>query len=253
MKEYLYGKMPILEALRAGRRKLKHFYFSSDAEDPQLQQALSLCQNKRVPFSQTQRAMLDAKVPDVTHQGWLAEISSYPYLDYQELAKKSEAKGKSLILALDQIQDPQNLGAILRTAECCGVDGVLIPEDRSTSITAAVAKASAGAVEYLAISRVTNLVRSLKDFQEKGFWVVGTGLPGVLQEHAKQPVQNIFDFDWPAKTVLVMGSEGKGMRRLTEQSCDFLIYLPLFGNISSLNVSAAAAACLYEIVRKSRI
>jgi 23S rRNA (guanosine2251-2'-O)-methyltransferase len=157
-------------------------------------------------------------------------------------------KPQSLVLALDQIQDPQNLGAIMRSAECCGVDGVLIPEDRSTHVTPTVCKAAAGAVEYLNISLVTNLARCLRDLKEVGFWVVGT----TLETDSPIKVEDALDFKWPEKVVLILGSEGKGMRRLTQESCDFLLHLPLTGKITSLNVAAAAAVFLYEIIRSRR-
>jgi 23S rRNA (guanosine2251-2'-O)-methyltransferase len=183
---------------------------------------------------------LEEKFPRELTQGVVAEVSDYPYGDLNALSKVVRDKSTALILVLDQIQDPQNLGAILRTAEVCGVDGVLIPENRASPVTPAVCKASAGASEHLCILRVTNLVRAISSLKELGFWAVGTSV---------EQAQNALSFDWPEKTLLVLGSEGRGMRRLTQESCDFLIHLPQIGKISSLNVSVTAGVCLYLILK----
>ena len=248
-KEILYGKSPILEALRAGRRKFYSFQYASEKEDASLAEVFLGLSQHRVRPERTTRSALDSKVPQGLTQGWVAEVSEYPYFDFGDLHRKVKEKPQAIVLALDHLQDPQNLGAILRSAECAGVDGVLIPEDRSCHVTAAACKAAAGAEEHLPISLVTNLVRALEQLKSDGFWVVGTGLP----EQEGQIPQDALSFDWPKKTILVMGAEGEGMRKLVKSSCDFLIHLPLAGKISSLNVSAAAAICLYEIVRNKSI
>ena len=238
MTELLYGKNPILEALRAQRRKFhRFFHLDSGKPDVALEEALSLCQKKRIPISAVSRDWFEAKLPGLLAQGWAAEAVEFPYLELEVLLAKLSEKKRSTLLALDQIQDPQNLGAVLRSAECCGVDGILICTDRATHVTPAVCKASAGATEYLQVAKVVNLARAIEGCKEAGFWSVGTSL---------EAQENAMDFDWPAKTLLVLGSEGKGMRRLIHEKCDFLIRLPLLGKISSLNVAATAAVCLYE-------
>ncbi|MFO1464700.1 MAG: 23S rRNA (guanosine(2251)-2'-O)-methyltransferase RlmB [bacterium] len=241
MSELLYGKNPILETFRAGRRKvLRFFHLDSTKPDAALQEALSFCQRRKLKVGAVPRNWFESKLPGILAQGWAAEVEEYPYVALEVLLKNTSEKKRSVLLALDQIQDPQNLGAVLRNAEACGVDGVLICTDRATHVTPAVVKASAGASEHLAISRVVNLSRALEDCKAAGFWSVGTSL---------EAAENALTFSWPEKTLLVLGSEGKGMRRLTHEKCDFLIRLPLLGKISSLNVAATSAVCLYEIVR----
>jgi 23S rRNA (guanosine2251-2'-O)-methyltransferase len=180
---------------------------------------------------------LERRCGSPDHQGICAEVSDYRYADADQLLARDDA----LIVALDEIQDPQNLGAICRTAECAGATGVVIPERRSAEVTPAVCKASAGAVEHLAIARVRNLADFLLDARDAGAWSYGTD--GEARTSYGQP-------DYRGKVVLVMGSEGSGLRPRVARSCDALISLPLRGRIESLNVSAAAAALLYEITRQ---
>jgi len=241
MLELLYGKNPILEAFRSGRRKIhRFFHLETVKSDAALQEALGFCERKKIKVSAVPRNWFEAKLPGILAQGWGAEVGEYPYVELESCLAKATEKPRSILLALDQIQDPQNLGAVLRNAEACGVDGVLICTDRATHVTPAVVKASAGASEHLKISKVVNLARALEACKEAGFWSVGTSL---------EAQENALSFRWPEKTLLVLGSEGKGMRRLTHEKCDFLIRLPLLGRISSLNVAATSAVCLYEIVR----
>ncbi len=238
MTEFLYGKNPILEALRAGRRKFHRFFHLSTAKsDPQLEEALAQFRHLGVRCGAVGRDWFEGKLPGLLTQGWVAETGEYPYVELEALLPKLSEKQTALLLALDQIQDPQNLGAILRSAEGCGVDGVLICTDRATHVTPAVCKASAGASEHLRVAKVVNLARAIEACKEAGFWSVGTSLDAT---------GDALGFDWPAKTLLVLGSEGKGMRRLIHEKCDFLIRLPLLGKISSLNVASTAAVCLYE-------
>ncbi len=248
MPEILFGKNPIREALRAGRRAFKRFYYFQEKPDPLLTEVLLEFEKLGVPVQTVQRKWLEEKAKGALTQGWLAEVGDYPYVAMENILERVAGKQDATVLALDQVQDPQNLGAVLRSAECAGVDGVLIPEHRSSLVSPTVSKVAAGAEEYLWISHVTNLVRALEAFKKVGFWVVGSAPaePGV----ASQEVQA---FDWPEKTLLVLGAEGEGMRRLTRETCDFLIHLPLAGRIGSLNVSAAGAVFLFERIRKKRI
>ncbi len=238
MSELIYGKNSILEVLRAGRRSLRQFFHLQGGKpDESFQELRERLQKLGVKSSEVSRAWFEGRFPGVQTQGWAAEVEPYPYEDFALwLTRQSECSGPAVVLALDQIQDPQNLGAILRSAEACGVQGVLLPKDRSCAITPVVCRAAAGATEHLAIFQVTNLVRSLESLKKLGFWVVGTSVG---------PGENALQFSWPQKTILVLGAEGTGMRRLVTETCDFLIHLPLSGKISSLNVSATAAACLF--------
>jgi 23S rRNA (guanosine2251-2'-O)-methyltransferase len=185
----------------------------------------------------TEAAELTRRAGSPEHQGIVAEVDPYPYADAVTMLERPEA----LIVALDQVQDPHNLGAVARSAEAAGVDGLVIPGRRSASVTAAAAKASAGAVEHLKIARVTNLAEWLSRAKDAGAWIYGA------EANAEAPYTQT---DLTGKIVLVLGSEGKGMRRLVAERCDGLISIPVRGRVASLNVSAAAAALLFEVVRQ---
>ena len=212
--EIVYGKRPVAEAKR-GRRRVRRVWTSPETETDEL---------TRIAGS-----------PD--HQGVVAEVDPFPYADPAALLEGPEA----LVIALDQIQDPQNLGAICRSAEAAGADGVVIPERRAVAVTPAVAKASAGAVEHLPVARVGNLADWLGRAKEAGAWIYGA------EANAEAPYSQT---DLSGKTVLVFGSEGKGLRPRVAGACDQLISIPVRGRVSSLNVSAAAAAVLFEAVRQ---
>lgn len=255
MTEFLYGKNPIQEALRARKRKIYNFFYSTSPGETILKEVLALCEKNGVKSQKVQKDWFQKKWPLVVTQGWALEVSEFPYLEYEELLSTLQNKKNCLVLALDQIQDPQNLGAILRSAECSGVAGILLPKVRSSPLSPMVAKASAGALEYLNIAQVVNLARCLSQLKESGFWVVGTSVAEDLSQDSPKwdvKVQDALTFQWPEKTVLILGSEGEGMRRLIKDSCDFLIHLPLVGKIQSLNVSVTAAVCLYEYLRNYR-
>jgi len=224
----LYGRNAVHEALRGPRAVTQVWAMERAAREPWLRDAAV----RVVAAEEVERR---SGSPD--HQGICAEVSEYRYADADALLAQDDA----LIVALDEIQDPQNLGAICRTAECAGASGVVIPERRSAEVTPAVCKASAGAVEHLAIARVRNLADFLLDARRAGAWSYGAD--GDARTGYAQP-------DYRGRVVLVMGSEGSGLRPRVARSCDELIALPLRGKIGSLNVSAAAAAILYEITRQ---
>jgi 23S rRNA (guanosine2251-2'-O)-methyltransferase len=223
----IYGRNAVREALRGPRAVERVWATERTAREPWLRGA-------RVAAASAEELERRAGSPD--HQGVCAAVAPYRYADAAALLAQDDA----LIVALDEIQDPQNLGAICRTAECAGATGVVIPERRSAEVTPAVCKASAGAVEHLAIARVRNLADFLLDARTAGAWSYGAD--GGARTSYRQP-------DYRGKVVLVMGSEGRGLRPRVAGSCDELVALPLRGRIASLNVSAAAAALLYEITR----
>jgi 23S rRNA (guanosine2251-2'-O)-methyltransferase len=202
-----------------------------------LERALAALGTPEAPVEVTSRQELDrlAGVPD--HQGLVAEVEPYPYADANALLEAEDA----LVLALDQVQDPQNFGAICRSAECAGASGVVIPARGSAPVTAAVSRASAGAVEHLPVARVPNLANYLRDAKRAGAWVYGAQA-GAGRDYTEP--------DYGGPVVLVLGSEGKGLRPRVRDSCDALVSLPIMGRISSLNVSAAASALLYEVLRQ---
>jgi 23S rRNA (guanosine2251-2'-O)-methyltransferase len=224
----LYGRNSVREALRGRRRVLRVWG---------LERELAGLEDAGASLQIASREELDRLAGVSDHQGLVAEVERYPYADAKALLAPEDA----LVLALDQIQDPQNFGAICRTAECAGANGVVVPSRGAAPVTGAVSRASAGAVEHLPVARVTNLANYLRDAKQAGAWVFGAEA-GARSDYT--------DPDYEGRTVLVLGSEGKGLRPRVRDSCDALVSLPVKGRIASLNVSAAAAALLYEVVRQ---
>ncbi|UGS37904.1 23S rRNA (guanosine(2251)-2'-O)-methyltransferase RlmB [Capillimicrobium parvum] len=225
----VYGRNPVREALRAGRRPVTHVWATRRAAgEPWL---------RDVAVSDARPEAIEARCGSAAHQGICAEVGPYPYAGAAELL----AAADPLIVALDELEDPQNVGAICRTAESVGATGVVLPERRSAEVTPAVCKASAGAVEHLRIARVRNLADFLGDAKRAGCWCYGAAAEGA-EPYDRQ--------DYAGGVVLVLGAEGKGLRRRVAASCDVLVALPMMGRVGSLNVSAAAAALLYEILQR---
>jgi 23S rRNA (guanosine2251-2'-O)-methyltransferase len=226
----VYGRNPVREALRAGRRPVKQVWATRRAaEEPWL---------RGVPVHEARPEAIEERCGSSAHQGICAEVGPYPYVSAAELL----AAPDPLIVALDELEDPQNVGAICRTAESVGATGVVLPERRSAEVTAAVCKASAGAVEHLPIARVRNLADFLDEAKRAGAWCYGAAA-GEGSVPYDTP-------DYRGTVVLVLGAEGKGLRRRVAAACDALVALPMRGRIGSLNVSAAAAALLYEILQR---
>jgi 23S rRNA (guanosine2251-2'-O)-methyltransferase len=225
----LYGRNPIREALRAGRRPVHRVWATRGAAaDPWL---------REIEVLEARPEEIAARAGSDAHQGLCAEAGPYPYVDDAELLERSAP----LVVALDELQDPQNLGAICRTAECVGADGVVIPERRSAEVTPAVCKASAGAVEHLAIARVRNLADFLAAAKDAGCWCYGAAVDGGGP---------YLEPDYSGGCVLVIGAEGRGLRPRVAAACDQLVALPMRGRVQSLNASAAAAALLYGILQR---
>jgi 23S rRNA (guanosine2251-2'-O)-methyltransferase len=225
----LYGRNPIREALRAGRRPVQRVWATRGAAaEPWL---------RDVDVLEASAEQIAARAGSEAHQGLCAEVGPYPYADGAELLERPDP----LLVALDELQDPQNLGAICRTAECVGADGVVIPERRSAEVTPAVCKASAGAVEHLAVARVRNLADFLADAKDAGCWCYGA---------AADEGAPYLEPDYSGGCVLVIGAEGRGLRPRVSAACDQLVALPLRGHVQSLNASAAAAALLYGILQR---
>jgi 23S rRNA (guanosine2251-2'-O)-methyltransferase len=225
----LYGRNPIREALRAGRRPVQRVWATRGAAaEPWL---------RDVDVLEASAEQIAARAGSEAHQGLCAEVGPYPYADGAELLERLDP----LLVALDELQDPQNLGAICRTAECVGAAGVVIPERRSAEVTPAVCKASAGAVEHLAVARVRNLADFLADAKDAGCWCYGA---------AADEGAPYLEPDYSGGCVLVIGAEGRGLRPRVAAACDQLVALPLRGHVQSLNASAAAAALLYGILQR---
>ncbi len=238
--EVLAGRNSVREALAAGRRTVHKIVMGEGVRQTAvISDILRLCREGDVPVVRAERKVLDSLSASLAHQAVVAQVSSYPYVELAGLMAVSRRRNEApFLLALDSLQDPQNVGSLLRTAEAVGVHGVIIPTRRSVCITPAVSRASAGAVEHLRIARVTNLARALDDLKALGVWVVGVeDRPGAQDYRA-------VSLDMPL--ALVVGSEGRGMRRLTAEKCDLLVRIPMQGRIGSLNVSVAGSIVLYE-------
>jgi 23S rRNA (guanosine2251-2'-O)-methyltransferase len=238
MRELIYGRNAVHECLRAGRREVfKLLVFEGAQEKGSLAQGLKLAGERRIAVQRVPRARLD-RISE-GHQGVAAEVSSYPYLALDELVTSAQVP---LVLVLDCVQDPQNLGALLRTAEAAGVSGVVIAQDRAASVTPAVVNASSGATEHLRIARVTNIARTLEQLKKSGIWAVGLEDTPDAQDYATA--------DLRGPLAIVVGSEGEGIRRLVRETCDFAVKLPMLGAVTSLNVAVAGSIVLYETLRQ---
>jgi 23S rRNA (guanosine2251-2'-O)-methyltransferase len=241
----IYGLIPVLEALRAGNKKLEQLTIAEGARHERLRELLDLAKQARVPVHRAPRFALDRALPGVTHQGIIARTAAAAYRDAEELLDELSARVGTaeppLVLGLDAVEDPRNLGAILRTAECAGVNGVFIPERRAVGLTATVAKTAAGALEHIAVARVTNLVQLIEQLKQRNIWVIGAAADGP---------SDYTQWDWTVPSALFLGGEGSGLHRLVRERCDALVRIPLFGRIESLNVSVAAGVILYEALRQ---
>ncbi len=239
---YIGGFHAVMAALEDGIAKPFEILLADTRQDERARKLLAAAQLLGVPVRQVGRSDLDLRVPGFRHQGVLALMPEMEFAG--EDALEAPATPQRLFLVLDGVQDPHNLGACLRTAEAVGATAVIIPKDRSAGLTAVVRKAAAGSAERVPVIAVTNLSRTLARLKERGYWL--TGLAGEA-EHS------LFDADLTGPRVLVMGAEGEGMRRLTREHCDQLVRIPMEGKAESLNVSVAAAVCLYEAYRQRRV
>jgi len=240
--EVLYGLHPVEEAIRSGARQLDHVSVARERRDEKLDRLIELCRTEGIRVTHESRDTLTKLTRTDMHQGVLAVVRERKFLAIENLLA-TERDGHKFFLALDGVEDPHNLGALLRTAEGAGVDGVILPERRSAPITATVAKTSAGASEHVKIARVTNLVRSLEQMKSKNVWVLG------LDERGSP---DYTDFDFKTDCVLVLGREGAGLHDLVKKTCDHLLRIPMAGQVSSLNVSVAGAVVMYEAMRQRR-
>ncbi|MBO8158019.1 23S rRNA (guanosine(2251)-2'-O)-methyltransferase RlmB [Thermosyntropha sp.] len=242
MKEKIAGINTVMEAIKGGRRKVYKVFIQEGRGGRKIEDLVKLAQARGIFIQYVEKQKLDKMSPSKNHQGIIAQIEDYPYNSVEEILEYAVIKGEEpFLVLLDGIEDPQNMGAIVRTAECAGVHGVVIPRHNSVKITEAVVRASAGAVEHMRIAKETNLVNVIKFLKKQGFWIVGADANGD---------RNYFDLDYPVPLALVIGSEGEGMRRLVKENCDILVKIPMKGNINSLNASVAAGLIMYEVVRQ---
>lgn len=242
----LYGVAPVLEALRAGSRTIEAITIAEGAQHFRLRELIDLAHKAHVPVRHAPRVELERATQGANHQGVVASVAAARYADAEELldaltARVGAGDEPPLAVVLDGVEDPRNLGAILRTAECAGAHGVFVPERRSVGLTETVAKAAAGALEHVPVARVVNLVRLIEELKERNIWTVGTSAEAEMEYTA---------WDWTQASALVLGGEGAGLHRLVRERCDALVSIPLRGQISSLNVSVAAGIVLYEALRQ---
>lgn len=244
MEEYIAGKHSVTEALRSGRT-IHKIWIADNAQKHLTQPIIAEAKKAGVIVQTADKRKLDQMAEGVQHQGVVAQVAAYGYVELDDILARAEAKGETpFLLVLDEIEDPHNLGSILRTADCTGVHGVIIPKRRSVGLTATVSKTSAGAVEYVPVARVTNLAQTMEQLKERGIWLVGTDVSAT---------QDLYETDmFTMPLALVIGNESKGMGRLVKQTCDALLKLPMAGQINSLNASVAAGIFMYEVVRRRR-
>lgn len=240
--EILSGRNAVREVLLAKRRRVTKILIAEGVTSKDIVAELTLlCHNAHVPLQLLPREALDRQSPELRHQGVLAEVSAYPYVTLEDIISKAQTRGQApFILILDNLQDPQNVGSLLRTAEAVGIHGVIVMTQRAVGITPAVSRASAGAVEHLAIAQMTNLAQTLRWLKERGVWIVG------VEEHPQAQDYRALAYDMPL--ALIVGSEGSGLRRLTVEECDYIVRIPMHGLIHSLNVSVAGSLLLYQVL-----
>lgn len=244
----IYGVNPVLEALRAARRPIQQITIADGAKDARLRELIDLAHAQNVPVHHAPRASLDRVAGNASHQGVIARVAAAHYVNAADLldsiATRVGQQPEPLAVILDGVEDPHNLGAILRTAECAGVHAVFVPERRAAGLNETVAKASAGAIEHVPVARATNLSRLIDLLKERNVWVVGT---------AAEAQMDYTEWDWTRASAVVMGGEGAGLHRLVREHCDALVRIPVNGQIASLNVSVATGVVLYEAVRQRAI
>src|SRR5208282_5941046 len=243
--EVLYGLHPVEEALKAGRRRFDHVLVARERHDDRLARLVADCRQAGIRVRQEPREHLTQLAGAPAHQGVVAVVRPQEFLALEDLFEPAAGQSgpSCLLLALDGVEDPQNLGALLRVADGAGVDGVVLTERRSAPLSPAAVKASAGAAEHLRIARVVNLVRALEDLKQHNLWIVG------LDERGETDYDQ---FDLTGDLVIVLGREGAGLHDLVRRTCDRLLRIPMAGGVSSLNVSAAGAVVLYEAARQRR-
>jgi 23S rRNA (guanosine2251-2'-O)-methyltransferase len=244
--EILYGLHPVEEALRSGNRRFDHVCVARERQDQRLQKIIDGCRERGVRVRSESREQLTLLARNPGHQGVVALVRERATLDLEDLLGSGGATDSSapLLLALDGVEDPQNLGALVRSADGAGVSGVLLTERRSAPLSAVALKASAGAAEHVRIARVVNLVRALEQVKAAGIWCVGLDERGSM---------DYTDYDFTTPCLLVLGREGAGLHDLVRRTCDHLLRIPMAGKVASLNVSAAGAVVLYEAYRQRRL
>jgi len=244
-KEILFGINPVYEALRAGRRDIFKVYIAKEKISKRLEGIVTLADSLKIPAEESTSLYLKSISGSEHHQGVGIETGPYPFVKISDMLDSIQGgKSNSFLLLLDNIMDPHNLGALIRTALCVGVNGVIIPKDRSAQPTPTVSKSSAGALEHICLSRVTNMVNTITMLKKSGLWIAGMD---------KISAESIFTCDMKRFNAIVIGGEGNGLRPLVKKNCDMLLSIPQTGPLDSLNASAAGAVVMYEVFRQRRL
>jgi 23S rRNA (guanosine2251-2'-O)-methyltransferase len=237
--EMIAGKNPVLEALRSGR-EINKLWIAEGVKKSGVQELIELAKERGVLVQFVPKQKIDKLAEN--HQGIVASVAAYDYAELDDLFNAAQSKNEDpFFIILDELEDPHNLGSIMRTADAIGAHGIIIPKRRAVGLTAVVAKASTGAIEHVPVVRVTNLAQTVDELKDRGVWIAGTDAKG-SQDYRKM--------DATLPLALIIGSEGKGMSRLLKEKCDFLYHLPMIGHVTSLNASVAASILMYEVYRK---
>lgn len=237
------GRNPVIELLRS-ERDIDKIFIQKGEKSGSILKIISEASKKGIVIQKVDKNKLDKMSETHSHQGVIAVTSAAQYVELEDILEKSKNDNTDpFVVVLDEINDPHNMGSIIRTAEAVGVDGVIIPKRRSVGLSAIVAKASAGAVEYMKVCKVTNIARTIDELKDKGLWIVGLDVSGDT---------DIFNSDLKGPLAIVIGNEGKGISRLVREKCDFIYKIPMYGNIQSLNASVATGVILYEAVKQRK-
>lgn len=242
--DLIYGRNPVLEALRKGR-PITRLWLIEDGRETVLSEIVARSRQAGIPYKFVDKQFLDRLTDHALHQGMVAQAGAKAYVPWEKMLETAREKEQQpLLILLDEVEDPYNLGAVLRSADALGAHGVIIPKHRAVPLTAGVGRSSAGAVEYVPVDRVTNLSQTIEQLKKAGLWIMGA---------TAEAKQNIYETDWTVPVALVLGGENKGLSRLVQTKCDLLVSIPMQGHVNSLNVSASAAIVLSEISRQRRI
>ena len=242
MEDIIFGRGPVLEALK-NSHPIEKIIIKNGPYAKSLIPVIDMAKKKNIIIQQADGTRLDKMADGENHQGVIAMVSAYKYKTVDDILKNAADKGESpFVIICDKITDPHNLGAIIRTANCVGAHGVIIPKHESAGVNSVVMKTSVGAAEYTPVAKVTNLASTIDELKDKGFWVTAADMDG----------QIMYDIDLKGSIAIVVGSEGKGVSRLVREKCDFIASIPMYGEINSLNASVAASVLMYEALRQRK-
>lgn len=238
----IYGKNPVVEAINSGKT-INKIYFANGSKE--LYDIIKLAKDKKIVVVEADKKKLDKMVEFKNSQGIVASVTDYEYFSVEDILDYAKAKNEPpFVVILDKIEDPHNLGAIIRTVECMGAHGIIIQKRNACQVTDTVEKTSAGATSFVKIARVTNITETLKQLKEEGLWIYGLDMDGA---------SNVYDTKFDGAIGIVVGNEGTGISRLVKENCDFMVKIPMTGNINSLNASVSTAMCIYEITKQKNL